>query len=797
MRKVEILAPAGSWQSMEAAVNAGCDAVYIGGSRFGARAFADNLTEEDLKRAVDFMHVIEKKLYLTVNTLLKEEELKEELYAYLLPFYEQGLDAVIVQDMGVLSFIHRNFPKLPVHASTQMSLTGGRGAEGLKKFGVTRFVPARELSLRELKEIRRETSLEIETFVHGALCYCYSGQCLLSSMLGGRSGNRGRCAQPCRLPYRLEDGKSGCFLSPRDICTLEILPELIEAGIDSFKIEGRMKRPEYAAFTSYLYGKYVDLYEKLGRTGYENYQKKHKQEFIEDKTALMDLYNRGSFSRGYYTQAHGKAMMSMQRPNHNGVLVGRVRQAGKKRASIRLEEAVNSQDVLEFRGSSGQSVYEYTLKEGADAGKEISSNILPGSKIYPGMEVYRTKNQKLLMKIKEQFLGEGRPVEISGLLEAAPGKPVSLTLTYQREHGEKITAQAEGELVQAAKNQPTAEEKIKKAVMQLQGSGFVLVDFQTRIQGEVFLPVGPLKELRRECLSRLSEALHAPYRRKAPALSTLGKAGKEKEACLGNYALDALVMTKEQAEAALAFSLGRVYLSFPLFLECCKEGMDFGGKEVVFTLPYVLREKNRKRMLRETLELPKAYGQAPAFLVRNLEELFLLSKEGKCILDTNLHVLNKEARAAYQNLGAKELTASLELTKEELGMAGCQGETLLAYGHTPLMITAQCMADNVYGNCKKGRFLQFFGQKGKSFFSYSSCPDCYNIVYDGAPLSLLEEKEAIERLLPGRLRLDFTIEGKQETKEILKAFFEVFRYNKKGNTLGKNTTKGHFYKGIE
>ncbi|MFW5670496.1 MAG: peptidase U32 family protein, partial [Acetivibrio ethanolgignens] len=227
MRKVEILAPAGSYESMQAAVNAGCDAVYIGGSQFGARAFADNLSVENLKKAMDFVHIRDKKLYLTVNTLLKEEELKEQLYDYLLPFYEHGLDAVIVQDIGVMSFIHKAFPELPIHASTQMSLTGSRGANGLKSLGVTRFVPARELSLEELRDIRRETDLEIETFVHGALCYCYSGQCLLSSMIGGRSGNRGRCAQPCRMQYRLPDGKTGYFMSPKDICTLELIPELI------------------------------------------------------------------------------------------------------------------------------------------------------------------------------------------------------------------------------------------------------------------------------------------------------------------------------------------------------------------------------------------------------------------------------------------------------------------------------------------------------------------------------------------------------------------------------------------
>ena len=240
MKTVEILSPAGSFDSLKAAVNASCDAVYVGGVKFGARAYADNFTSDTMKEAIDFVHLHGKKLYMTVNTLLKNTELEKELYEYIKRYYELGVDAVIVQDLGVLHFLHSYFPKLPLHASTQMSLTMGEGANVLKDMGVTRVVNARELSLAEIKGMRDKTELEIESFVHGALCYCYSGKCLMSSMIGGRSGNRGRCAQPCRMPYQLQiddvNKGNGYFLSPKDIKTLEILPKLIEAGIDSFKI---------------------------------------------------------------------------------------------------------------------------------------------------------------------------------------------------------------------------------------------------------------------------------------------------------------------------------------------------------------------------------------------------------------------------------------------------------------------------------------------------------------------------------------------------------------------------------
>lgn len=235
--ETEVLAPAGSKEGLMAALFAGADAVYTGGRMFGARAYADNLSDEELLAGIDYCHLHGKRLYLTVNTLVKEEELSL-LIDWLVPFYEAGLDAAIVQDLGAFSLLKKEFPQLELHASTQMTVHGAAGAKLLEKMGAARVVPARELSLAEIQSIRKQTDLEIECFVHGALCYSYSGQCLLSSLIGGRSGNRGRCAQPCRLPYSYDGGREHFLLSPKDICTLEILPDILEAGVDSLKIEG-------------------------------------------------------------------------------------------------------------------------------------------------------------------------------------------------------------------------------------------------------------------------------------------------------------------------------------------------------------------------------------------------------------------------------------------------------------------------------------------------------------------------------------------------------------------------------
>ena len=306
---IELLAPAGSYDSMKAAYNAGADAVYIGGQLFGARAYADNLDTDRMIDAIHYAHIHGKRLYLTINTLLKEREIEQRLYEYIKPFYEAGLDAVIVQDMGVFEYIKTNFGDLPIHASTQMMITGAGSAALLEKMGASRIVTARELSLEEIKNIHDSCNIEIESFIHGALCYCYSGQCLFSSLIGGRSGNRGRCAQPCRLPYDvmqnkevLNPGNKKYILSPKDMCTLEILPQIIEAGVCSLKIEGRMKKPEYTAGVVSIYRKYLDYYLRFGAKEYKVNRK--------DLDDLNDIFNRNGFNQGYYLQQNGKNMIT-------------------------------------------------------------------------------------------------------------------------------------------------------------------------------------------------------------------------------------------------------------------------------------------------------------------------------------------------------------------------------------------------------------------------------------------------------------------------------------------------------
>lgn len=295
----ELLAPAGNLEIFKGVIESGADAVYVGGSMFGARAYANNFTEEELLEAIDFAHLRGVKVYLTVNTLIKNSEFSK-LYDYLLPYYKRGLDAVIVQDIGVVKAIHEYFPSMEIHTSTQMTVTGADGVRFLSQFGVTRVVMAREVSLAEMKRIHEETGMELEAFVHGALCYSYSGQCLFSSILGGRSGNRGRCAQPCRLPYTVEGKKDEYILSLKDMCGIKALDKLHDAGVYSLKIEGRMKQLEYACGVVKYYRSYIDSKKPVSDADYDR---------------IKALGNRCGFTDRYYFDHNGSDMVTYVKPN--------------------------------------------------------------------------------------------------------------------------------------------------------------------------------------------------------------------------------------------------------------------------------------------------------------------------------------------------------------------------------------------------------------------------------------------------------------------------------------------------
>ncbi len=838
--KIEILAPAGSYEGMKAAMNAGCDAVYIGGSSFGARAYADNLSEDILLGAIDEAHIRGKKLYLTVNTLLKEKELSGRLYSFLDKYYRQGLDAVIVQDVGVMYFIHQNFPELPIHASTQMTLTMAQGADLLKNYGVTRVVTSRELSLAEINTMRKHTDLEIETFVHGALCYCYSGQCLMSSMIGGRSGNRGRCAQPCRMPYRfytenklLSKEREAYLLSPKDICTLENIPELIEAGINSFKIEGRMKRPEYAALVSSLYRKYTDLYLDEGKEKYFSSLK--SREFAQDMLLLQDIYNRGGFSRGYGNSYHGKAMMSLSRPNHSGVCVGEVTAVKGREVSIRLKEKLHAQDILEIRMGEEEG-YEFTIKDAHNQGETIQTITGKWTKaaeradkstqkhsiqktaplIKIGNLVYRTRNNELLNRLSKLYLEEDKKQGIKGCLTARLRERLRLCVTLGED---SVTVYQD--IVQEAVKQPMTKEKLALPLMKTGDTMYYFKDLTVEADDKIFVPVAWLNEIRREAVQKLSETVKAHYRReniilKETAYNCIEQSkdyreeNADKEIPASSYGMTVSVQTKEQFEAVLRYEeINTIYVDYDRLdgqlLPKMAEMAGNAGKKTYLLLPPVCRlaifedlEKNLRKLGNNKW--------ISGFVVRNLEEISLvqaLSKEEgsskEIILNYNMYVFNREAIFFWRENKITRFTAPLELNCQELGQLGTQECDFLVYGYLPLMISAQCLFESTEG-CRKNAQNNagcITDRLGRKFYIQTNCRGCYNYIYNGLPLALHKQAEEVKNLKPANIRLDFTIETAKETQAITELFLEAYYKGGEASDCLTEYTTGHFKRGVE
>ncbi|WP_167956714.1 U32 family peptidase [Anaerosporobacter faecicola] len=843
MRDIEILAPAGSYEGLKAAVTASCDAVYIGGSLFGARAYANNLTEEQMMEAIDYAHVHNKALYLTVNTLLKEEELKNQLYQYMVKFYEQGLDAAIVQDYGVLHFLHANFPDLPLHASTQMTLTGAAGANVLKDYGVTRLVTSRELSLEEIRTIRENTDLEIESFVHGALCYCYSGQCLMSSMIGGRSGNRGRCAQPCRMPYdlyiggeKLTKGKENYLLSPKDMCTLSIIPDLVECGIDSFKIEGRMKRPEYTALAAHLYRKYVDLYQKFGKKEYQSYIERHMDELERDQKDLMDLYNRGNFTKGYYVNHNGKDMMSLTRPNHSGVLVGEVVNIKGNNAGIQLIEDVHAQDLLEIRKSNtiakARESYEFTLKDGASRGSVIRTNFFAKSPIFVGQQVYRIKNQQLLDSIQENYMEKQRKEPIRARFLARKDEPMRLLFAYT-DRKKSYEIMVEGEIPMVAQKQSATKDQVIKQLSKLNTTSFCITSFEIDLEDGLFIPNGQLNELRREAVQTLTEKVWGAYRREKQnnkiqfAEINVQNRKQRKE---NSYGMPGICVHLEDTRllgAVLAYDeIEAVYLNCDEISksEFIRSAQMIHNKNILcyLVLPAIFREETKDKFKDYFTE--DLIEKIDGVIIKNLEELAYMkqiqekvkfTRSFDLVLDSNLYTLNEESKAFFHEQGVTHFTSSLELTYKELSELDLSESDMIVYGHITLMVSAQCLRNSTIGCVKhtqglrkqeqENPYYEMRDTKQNRFYVRRHCRYCYNTIYNGSALYLLSQMEEIKKLKPKRVRIDFTMETAEQVREILSLCIKQNSDGKSNNRKSidneKNRegsfTKGHFNRGIE
>lgn len=750
MKELELLAPAGSLKTLKAVIHAGADAVYLGGSMFGARAYANNFNEEELLEAIRFGHIHGRKIILAVNTLLKEYELGQ-LYDYLHPYYEAGLDAVIVQDMGVMEFIKTHFPNLPIHTSTQMTITNVEGARLLKEQGVERVVTAREMSLEEIQRIHDEVGVELESFIHGALCYCYSGQCLFSSIIGGRSGNRGRCAQPCRLSYEVLQGEKSLtghhatpILSLKDMCTLPFLYELADHGVYSFKIEGRMKTPEYAAGVVSIYRKYMDSYLDGSRIPVEK----------KDIRALLELGNRGGFTNGYYYHHNDSDMLSGESASHNkseGVLQDNIR---REYVDTELKEKIKGKLILNKECPAKIEVQYGKIKVSYQGDMVLVAQNRPLTKEVVTEKVTKTGNTPFVFENLEVTMDDDIFMPVNQLNQLRRGAlealEEALLKPYERTLPELVeTSSAETD--RQTTGNAIKEKQISRQSLS-QTSGQQSADSSTEVR------------------VLIEDAEQLPAVLKADFVDTV-------------Y-LDCMLYTRENLICKLSEDIDRVHAS---------------GKKAFYVFPFIFRQQTSlfyEKIMPELKKLP-----LDGIMVRSLDEIAFMKEWGngnwQMVSDSNLYTYSNEAAEYFYRLGMIQDTIPVELNRKEILRRENSRSEMIIYGRLPLMITAQCIHKNTLGCMHQPKVLNLKDRYSVHFPVKNFCSECYNVIYNSLPVCLFKEDVTVKKIAPAVVRLSFTTETEEETEQILTIYGDIY---KNGGILGQmpmECTNGHFKRGVE
>ena len=777
--RVELLAPAGSREAFVGAINAGADAVYLGGEKFGARAYADNFSDREIVRAIEEAHIFGRKVYLTANILTRESELAD-LTSFVSELYRAGLDGVIVQDLGVLSALREACPGLPLHASTQMSVTASESVQYLRRMGVSRVVPARELSLREIDQLRREDAarngrpVEIEAFIHGAMCYSYSGRCLMSSFLGGRSGNRGRCAGTCRLPARILDEEGRAVgpdarkkeiypLSMKDMCVLQILPELIDAGICSFKIEGRMKKPVYAAGVTAIYRKYIDrcyAWMESGRKTPWTVEEK-------DLDKLRALYIRTSLGTGYYHVRNGRDLVTIGKPGYAGT-------------DTALEEEIRR------------------LYLGGFPRVEIR-----------GRAVFRTGRPAQLQVFANAAAGNGADREPAGHAPGAAG---------QRSAEDPVQVTVRGAVVQKASGRPLEKSDLEARLRKTGDSLFVFSSLDIEADESIFLPVSAVNALRRAALEQLKDSLSltgregklSPAEREEAPENHGGSRPENRGTRDGCGSADrelwALVSDSSQLRAAEKEKCACILIdgefvssenTSDIFLKKTQIGNKSALKSqrirYIRVLPPVFRVYEREKIRRMIAD--SAAEGFSGIMVRTLEELEMAKQmeyDGEIIADSSLYTWNRRSmERIFADCG--RIVCSLELNQggireavtafgqsREAGPDGFEGKpdqstaydgfVLPVYGRVPMMETAGCVRRTENMCSKKEGFWYLEDRMGKKLPVRCRCETCSNTIYNAVPLSLHQfAGQGIMRKIPVQLCM-FTTETGEQTRRILQFF---------------------------
>ena len=803
MRDVELLAPVGSFEALKAAVQNGANAVYLGGKDFGARASANNFDRDELKEAVKYAHIRGVQVFVTTNTLRKENEI-EDFLEYAKFLYDIDVDAIILQDIGMARLIKRELPDFELHASTQMVAHSLEDVKYLESVGFDRVVLAREVTVEEIKYICDNCKADIEVFVHGALCVCYSGQCLMSSMIGNRSGNRGRCAQPCRQRYELIDVYTGevvnsngdYLLSPRDLNAIEEIDKVIDAGVHSLKIEGRMKRPEYVATVIDGYRKTIDEYLATNKLNVSD-------ETIND---LYTIFNR-KFTKGLLLGDVGKDMMNSQLPNNQGLYVGTVVDYNKKakRLKIKLANTLKKGDGINLGGGTiGRIIKNGNIETIGYKGETIELDFVGEAR--KGQIVFKTSDSELMDRVQATFTQDKEFVKniIDAKITIKLGQKPILTLIDRN----KNQATIEGDkIVEEAMKVALSKEKVETQLRKLGNTPYELDLLEIELDDNVSLPISLLNQMRRDCIELLDKERVSIKNRKYKNKTIKYKPvqynrNKQQE-------ISVKVKNLEQLESALECGVDRIYYEDTNTID---KGMSLAmkyNKKVIYSAPRIIRNKEYNHLAKannagvESVQVGN-YGSIDYF------------KDKKLNIDYYLNAFNSETINYYKEIGADTLCISQELNineiKETIKYTDINIESVV-YGYTPLMITEYCPMGVIVRDCKKDKRVSkckesiyaLRNSKGDEF-RVSQDIFCRSTIYNSNVTCMLDNLYELHEIGINVLRLDFTLEDKETVKEVIEAYQEVLSNDYKLATKAtklynkldeKGTTAGHYYKGVE
>ena len=773
-------------ESLYAAINKGADAVYLGGNKFSARAYASNFDNENMQKAIDYAHSYGIKIYVTINTILKENEI-EEAVRYVGYLYEIGADALIIQDLGLFKRIKEEYSDLELHASTQMTIHNGEAAIYFKEKGFHRLVLSREMTIDEIKHISTDLMIETEMFVHGAICVSYSGQCLMSSIIGGRSGNRGRCAQPCRMEYTLKGEKSGeqkgHLLSPKDMCTIDDVNDIIESGTHSLKIEGRMKRPEYVAGVVDNYRKAVDkvLFKK-------------KYNVQEGKGQLLQLFNRSGFTNAYLKGNTGKDMMSFNSPKNAGVPLGIVEKSGE----IKLKENLSLGDGVRYR-DKGFSVSKILLN-----GKEVTTakrgDVV---KLFPidykkGDELFKSLNKQLFDELEDYIKPYNKKISLNAKVKFIVDSPIELSIVHNNK--EYIFT---GEIVQKAEKRPLDKERIEDA---LKKSGEIpykldFIEFTDFEDG--FLRIADLNNLRRDALESIAKSVCKEARRKRP----------KKEDKNNSYPIKNTIeiseiyscITKDQLNALLDSNIK--HIAFDIF---SRELGALRASDIVDTFEKVNGEVNLYIKTSSIIKgefdkvckfIDKVKPYIKGIITSNVGLINVYKDSLLIVGDYKLNIMNSQSLEFYQ----KEIavpTLSMELNRSEIKeilRKNKGNNAYVIYGKPELMISEYCPIGSTFGGrktnvecnaiCTRDKFtlIDRVNEKNRVMTDLF----CRSYILNPVPLNLFDEVKTLKEIGIKTFRFDFRDESYDEVKKVINMYKNNEEYDK------SNYTKGQFRRGIE